>query len=217
MSRVQDVDFSVNLLSAILWQYEESGNLKSLLQKKQEWVNSNHSNFWRSWYRDVFNIDTANSFGLSVWGRILDIPLGVEQKPQPKKFSFGFGENHANFNNGNFGTLTQYRQALSLYQQRLVVRMRYFQITCRPTVPEINDFLKYLFGDQGSAYVIDNLDMSMTYVFGFSPSSELLYVLQNYDLLPRPSAVSISTVFFARQSFGFGEYNLNFNNGNFGG
>lgn len=216
MSTVQDFDASVDLMRAILWQYEEAGNLKSLIQKKQEWINQYQTEFWYNWYRDVFNIDTATKFGLSVWARILDISLGVEQEPQPAKFSFGFGQYHANFNNGNFGVLQSFRQPLSLEQQRLVIRMRYFQITCRPTVPEINEFLKYLFEAEGAAYVIDNLDMSMTYVFGFSPSSEILYILQNYNLLPRPSAVDISMVFFERESFGFGEYNLNFNNGNFG-
>lgn len=216
MSTVEEFDASVDLMRAILWQYEDSGNLKSLIQNKQEWINQYQTGFWYEWYRDVFNIDTANKFGLSVWARILDISLGVDQDPQPAKFSFGFGQNHANFNNGNFGVLQSFRQALSLEQQRLVIRMRYFQITCRPTVPEINEFLAFLFGGQGPAYVLDNLDMSMTYVFGFSPSSELMYVLENYNLLPRPSAVDISMVFFSRESFGFGEYNLNFNNGNFG-
>lgn len=216
MSTVQSLDYNVDLLRAILWQYEDSDRLKTLVLAKQEWVDQYQSQFWADWYRDVFNIDTATKFGLSVWGRILDISLGVEREPQPAKISFGFGQYNANFNNGNFGSLSQTTQPLSLEQQRLVIRMRYFQITCRPTVPEINEFLAYIFKDQGAAYVIDNLDMSMTYVFGFAPSSELQYILQNYNLLPRPSAVDVSWISFSRDSFGFGDANLNFNNGNFG-
>lgn len=216
MSTVQSLDYNVDLLRAILWQYEDSDRLKTLVMAKQEWVDQYQSKFWSDWYRDVFNIDTANKFGLSVWGRILDISLGVEREAQPNKISFGFGSNNTNFNNGNLGSLNQTTQPLSLYQQRLVIRMRYFQITCRPTVPAINEFLAYLFRDQGAAYVIDNLDMSMTYVFGFPPSSELQYILENYNLLPRPSAVDVRWISFSRDSFGFGEANLNFNNGNFG-
>lgn len=216
MSTIQDIDYSADLLRAILWQYEESGRLKTIVQKKQAWVNRVHSEFWSAWYRDVFNIDTANRFGLAVWGRILNISLGVDQPPQPNKISFGFGANHANFNNGNFGVLSPGNQQLSLDQQRMLIRMRYFQLTCRPTVPEINEFMSYLFEVEGPAYVVDNLDMTMTYVFGFPPSSELLFVLQNYDFLPRPSAVGVDWISFSRQSFGFGPTNLNFNNGNFG-
>ena len=216
MSTIQDIDYNVDLLKAILWQYEEAGALKTIIQKKQDWVNRVHSDFWSEWYRDVFNIDTANKFGLAVWGRILNISLGVDEPPQPGKISFGFGSNHTNFNNGNFGVLSASSQQLTLDQQRLVIRMRYFQITCRPTVPEINEFLKYLFGSQGPAYVVDHLDMTMTYVFGFAPSSELQYILDNYELLPRPSAVKVNWISVSRESFGFGPYNLNFNNGNFG-
>lgn len=216
MSTIQDIDYNVDLLKAVLWQYEEAGKLKTIIQKKQDWVSRVQAGFWSSWYRDVFNIDTANKFGLAVWGRILNISLGVDQPPQPAKISFGFGSNHANFNNGNFGVLSAGTQPLSLEQQRLVIRMRYFQITCRPTVPEINEFLAYLFSSEGPAYVVDNLNMSMTYVFGFAPSSELQYILDNYDLLPRPSAVDANWISFSRDSFGFGPDNLNFNNGNFG-
>lgn len=216
MSTIQSVDYNVDLLRAILWQYEDAGKLQSLVHAKQSWVNANHSGFWSEWYRDVFNIDTANRFGLAVWGRILNISLGVDQAPQPVKISFGFGANHANFNNGNFGVLSTSTQSLTLEQQRMLIRMRYFQITCRPTVPEINEFLAYLFEDDGPAYVVDNQDMTMTYVFGFAPSSELQYILENFDFLPKPSAVRINWISFSRKSFGFGPDNLNFNNGNFG-
>lgn len=216
MSTVQEIDYNVDLLRAILWQYEESGRLKNIVQRKQAWVNRVHSEFWSSWYRDVFNIDTANRFGLAVWGRILDISLGVDQPPHPNKISFGFGANHVNFNNGNFGVLSSGSQQLSLDQQRMLIRMRYFQLTCRPTVPELNEFMSYLFEGDGPAYVVDNLDMTMTYAFGFPPSSELLFVLENYDFLPRPSGVGVNWISFSRQSFGFGPTNLNFNNGNFG-
>lgn len=216
MSSIQDIDYNVDLLRAILWQYEESGRLKTLIQRKQDWVNRVHSAFWSQWYIDVFNIDTANKFGLAVWGRILNIALGVDQPPQPAKISFGFGANHTNFNNGNFGVLSTSTQPLSLEQQRMLIRMRYFQITCRPTVPEINEFFAYLFAVDGPAYVVDHQDMTMTYVFGFAPSSELQYILQNFDFLPRPSGVRVNWISFSRKSFGFGPDNLNFNNGNFG-
>lgn len=216
MSTIQEFDYNVDLLRAILWQYEDSDRLKMIIQSKQDWVNRAHSKFWSDWYRDVFNIDTANAFGLGIWGRILNISLGVSEQPQPGKISFGFGSNHTNFNNGNFGVLSSGTQSLSLEQQRLVIRMRYFQLTCRPTIPEINEFLSYLFSAEGQAYVADGQDMTMTYAFGFAPSSELSYILENYDLLPRPSGVKINVVFFSRKSFGFGPDNLNFNNGNFG-
>ncbi|NIT55538.1 MAG: DUF2612 domain-containing protein, partial [Aliifodinibius sp.] len=52
---------------------------------------------------DVFNLDTANDFGLSVWSVILNTPLTVENnEPEPDNSNWGFGNNRKNFNNGNF-------------------------------------------------------------------------------------------------------------------
>lgn len=217
MASVQDFDSSVNLLQAILWQYEDAEKLLSIARAKQAWIENNQTEFWSSWYRDVFNIETANAFGLSVWGRILNIKMQVVEAPQPDKIAFGFGEFNANFNNGNFGVLNDQNVGLTLEQQRTVVRMRYFQITSRCTIPEINEFLKGLFGDQGTVYVIDTYDMSfVTFLFTFTPDSHLQFILENYDLLPRPASVGAQWAVQREPAFGFGPYNLNFTNGQFG-
>lgn len=217
MSDIQIFDPSVNLMQAILWQYEDAEKLKAIVEAKQAWTNSNQTEFWRSWYRDVFNIDTANDFGLSVWARILDVPLQVENSAQEDKKPFGFGANNNNFVNGNFGVVAGSAQRLGTEQQRLVIRMRYFQLTSRCTVPEINSFLADVFKDMGRAFVFDPLDMSFVlYTFGFAPDSQLQFILNEYDLLPRPAGVGVRWQAQALPSFGFGIYNLNFNNGNFG-
>lgn len=217
MTTVQDFDSSVNLMQAILWQYEDAEKLKAIARAKQEWTNHNQSEFWSSWYRDVFNIDTANSFGLAVWGRILNIALGVDVAPQVGKRAFGFGSNHANFNQGNFGTTTDETIGLTVDQQRTVIRLRYFQLTSRCTIPEVNEFLAKLFAAEGNVFVIDPYDMSfVTFVFTFTPNSQLQFILEKYDLLPRPAAVGVKWRVRPKPSFGFGENHLNFNNGNFG-
>lgn len=217
MSTVQQFDASVNLLAAILWQYEDAEKLKALATAKQAWATEHQTNFWLNWYRDVFNVDTANEFGLSIWGRILDVRLGVDVAPQTNKVAFGFGAAHRNFNGGNFGVDADKTQTLSLEQQRLVIRLRYFQLTCRGTVPEINEFMNLMFGDQGKVFVIDPHDMSYAiYQFDFTPSSELRFILDEFDLLPRPSAVGVKWQVKMRPVFGFGPHNLNFNNGTFG-
>lgn len=144
MSTVQEFDASVNLLAAILWQYEDAEKLKALAYAKQAWTTKFQTEFWNNWYRDVFNIDTANEFGLSIWARILNVKLGVAVAPQ-NKVAFGFGAKHRNFTRpSNFGVDFDRTQSLSLEQQRLVIRLRYFQLTSRGTVPEINRFMAEL-------------------------------------------------------------------------
>ena len=72
---IQEFDFSVDLLQAILWQYNNATSLQSLLNSEQAWVIENQTEFWENWLRDVFDLRTANEFGLSVWSIILGIPL----------------------------------------------------------------------------------------------------------------------------------------------
>jgi hypothetical protein len=212
--RIQEFDYSVNLLQAILWQYNDALRLQSLLEQKQSWYDINQSEFWSDWYRDVFDLRTANDFGLTVWAIILNIPLTITSGGEVDIERFGFEEFRLNFTRGNFAPSSSGIK-LTTEQRRLVLRLRYFQLVTRGAVPEINQFLDYVFGDLGNVYVLDGLDMTMTYVFTFAPSKNLFFVLKNFDVLPRPAAVGVNFVITTRLVFGFGPYRSNFNRGNF--
>lgn len=213
---IQRIDYSVDLLKAVLWQYDGSPRLQSLLQQKSDWYGAQQSGFWSDWYRDVFDLNTASEFGLSVWARILGIPLSVDLPPSPlSKPTFGFGDFNDNFFDSNFSRLADAVQNLTTAQKRLVLKLRYLQLVSRGTVPEVNAFLRDLFGPGGGAYVLDGQDMSMTVVFLFVPDSELQFVLEKFDLLPRPAGVGVNYLIVTRDVFGFGDYNLNFYDSNF--
>lgn len=217
MSQVEDIDFSVNLLKALLWQHDNAESLITLAQKKQAWYDENQTSFWDAWVRDVFDLRTANDFGCNVWSIILGIPLAVSQGANVDKPTWAFGSlGRQNFGRGNFSNTNDVTIPLTLAQKRLVLRLRYFQMISRGTVPETNRFLKTLFSDQGSAYVIDLHDMSFVLViFGFIPDSQLLFILEKYDLLPRPAGVGIQYDTDVRPVFGYDEFNQNFDNGTF--
>lgn len=218
IGQVQRFDCSVDLLKALLWQHDNAEKLKSLIAAKQAWNQENQSDFWESWYRDVFNIDTANTFGLSVWSRILGLPLQVKIAGDKGKAAFGFGMSHQNFGNGNFARADDGEQSISESQVRLALKMRYFQLTCRGSVAEINEWLHALFGSEGQVFVADRGNMGLaTYFFNFAPTSQLKFILEKYDLLPRPAGVGVTySVKAEGDSFGFGPNHLNFNNGSFG-
>jgi hypothetical protein len=187
---IADFDSSVDLVRALLWQHDNATALRSLIESKQDWYNTNQATFWANWYRDVFNIDTANDFGLSVWGRILNVGLGLQVDSTIGITHFGFGTYHRNFNNGNFARATSGEQALSTDQKRLIIRLRYYQLISRGTVVEINEAMARIFGDLGQVFVRDPLDMSkITYVFKFTPSSRVRLILDRMNLLPRPSGI----------------------------
>lgn len=214
MAQIQAFDFSVDLLRALLWQYNKAERLEGLLRQKQAWYDANQSEFWDDWVRDVFDLRTANDFGLAVWSIILDLPLTIAGTPDPAgKPVFGFATYHKNFTRGNFTGRTG--SPLSTSQKRILLQLRYFQLVTRGTVPEVNAFLGKVFADLGTVYVLDDLDMTIRYIFPPMPAA-LRNVIEQFDLLPRPAGVKVTlTVLRAPGGFGFGVYHKNFTRGNF--
>lgn len=213
MARVQQFDFSVDLLRALLWQYNDAVNLQSILNQKSEWYTREHTEFWTDWARDVFNLRTANEFGLSVWAVILNMPLTFGVPGTGDRPVFGFGPFNENFGNGNFGRDSAGVATLTVEQRRLVLRLRYFQLVSDGTVPHTNAVLRDVFGN---GYVVDPLDMTCRYVFPRELPSNVMTVLQNFDVLPRPAGVKIEILIETDNVFGFAPIYLNFENGPFG-
>lgn len=212
MSGKQEFDFSVDLLRAILWQYENATGLQSILRAKSDWYTRQQTGFWTDWIRDVFNLQTANDFGCSVWGVILGIPLSIAQPATGARPAFGFGAFNKNFNRGTFGRGSAGVAGLTLEQKRFVLQLRYYQIVSDGSVPFTNFALKKVFG---RGYVLDAENMTITFVFPTRLPSNLQTVLEQYDLLPRPAGVKIQIVQGDAKYFGFGPNWQNFNRGSF--
>lgn len=214
---IEQFDFSVDLLKAILWQYTNADNLIALLEQKSAWYDANQTSFWQNWISDVFDLRTANDFGLSVWSIILNQPIFVlNGPPSPSKATWGFGSYRKNFNRGNFTYAHGNTYRLPTQIARILLQLRYFQLISSGTVPETNRMLKYVFSNYGSVYLLDGLNMTQEYVFNFPISSDLSLMLNNFDVLPRPAGVKSTYLSGAIARWGFGVYHINYNRGNFG-
>lgn len=228
--KIQEFNYFVDLLQCILWQYNEAERIKQLASDKQEWYDTYQTQFWEDWYDNVFNLITANAFGLAIWSIILDIPLFIDLNPDPDdKPIFGFNEDpsintYTNFENGNFSNRNSVVH-LSVEEQRLVLRLRYYQLVSRGAIPEINQFLNVLFTTAsepytGEVWALDGLNMTMRYIFNFDIPYQMRYILKTYDVLPRPAGVGIEYYAITDYIFGFGTdpattIYTNFENGNF--
>ena len=210
-------DSSVDLLRALLWRDSGADKLQAYIQKKTELANARMDQFWSDWVHDVLNIDTANDFGLAVWARVLDVKLQVViGADQVTTVPFGFGPHGFNLNRGNFSAQVGSTITLTTEQRRIVIKLRLYQLTGRASVFEVNEYLAQVFGAD-SVYAIDELDMTfIAYIFRREPSQQIRFILNNFDILPRPAAVGSRWVVEPRPSFRFGPYSLNFNRGNFG-
>lgn len=179
MNNIFEYDPSVDLTKHIFWQYENAPKITSLIQAKQAWINENHVTFWQNWVNNVINIQTANDYGLSIWGILLGVPRTY--------------------------IVSGDSLSLSTNQFRKVILARLRLLNMRGSVPEINALLAYLFGDYGKAYVVDNHDMTMTYHFNFRLSALQLAVLNNVTLLPQPAGVEVIIAANDGNLFGFNE------------
>lgn len=233
MSTIQPIDYSVNVAQALLWQYNEATNLTNLITLKQEWYNTNQTEFWQNWFNEVFwlwnptplnQTGSFTEFGASVWSIILGIPLQIGPEPFPEDaqvFSFDGSMDNPNWNFDNSGfTNGSSSIQLTLQDKILILQLRYFQMITRGAVPEINAFMKKAFdfyGYEGSVFVRDGLNMTCQYLFTTPITVTLQYILETYDILPRPAGVKLYIIVDPYSMFGFdslGE-NKNFDNGAF--
>lgn len=228
---VQEFDHSLDVLRSVLWAYNEAENLQALLTKKQAWYDANHVDFWDDWVVNVFDMRTANDFGLAVWSVILDLPLFGDNTVSPTTYlAFGFDTGEVLpatspirafqdpaqplATGGNFATDTRGAFGIPTEQKRILLRLRYFQLVTRGALPEVNRFLLALLGPN-ELYALDGLDMTMTYVIVGPTSRNMLQLFELFDILPRPAGVRVNYTIESLQSFGFDEFNLNFDNGSF--
>jgi len=221
MATIQEFDYAADLRAVLLWQYNQATNLQALVNNEQTFFDVNSKDFWFNWFDNVFNLYSPdfNAFGASVWSIILGLPLQIDASPDPAgKPIWGFDDSSFfNFDNGNF-TNGDTSITLTLPEQILILKLRYFQLTTRGDVTSINAFLATVFNGfenyQGTAYVLDNLNMTMTYVFTAELSAGMISALTTFDLLPRPAAVGLNIVIDPASVFSF-DNPQNFDNGIF--
>lgn len=215
MTNIQTFDNSIDLMKVVPWQYDQAPNLISLLTKKQEWYKENYSDFWDDWEKNVFNLDTANDFGLNVWSIILDLPLYTRDDSRPLDHpAFGFSKFGVNFDqpNSQFAIGSNAFKNLTLEQRRQLLKLRWYNITSDGTMACINQALYNVFGTK--VYCLDGEDMTITYIFTEPQPEIMMNLFGQFDILPRPSGVLAEILVKPRDAFGFADYSLNFDQPN---
>lgn len=190
-----------DLMAGVTWSFDQSPRLLSLLRAKQDWYNENHVEFWEGWTDRIFQLKTANTFGIAVWAFILNVPLTALSLRDRFRY-FAFGPTRENFTNsegepvnptaGNFPPISQAGQIATPKEKIQALRLRYYALTSDCTIDSINKMLTDVFEDEGLAYVVDNEDMTMEYVFTFPVSVGFRQSMIEYGLLPKPAGVSIT-------------------------
>jgi hypothetical protein len=182
---------SFDVWTTVLQQYANSPILTQLIQNFAEYVDptANTDQFFDL----MWNIDTAQGYGLDVWGRI----VGVKRVLRVSSLGlyFGFAEatvlSAAPFNQASFynGEPLSDNFALSDTAFRQLIFAKALSNISDGSIPAINQILLNLFPHRGNCYVIDNEDMTMVYRFEFQLTDVEAAIIVQSGVLPKPVGV----------------------------
>lgn len=180
--------------TTVISQYSNSPILTGILQSFFDAMDQTAN--IDSYFDMIWNLNTAQGYGLDIWGRIVGVTRIV---PIPGTITYlGFEEaaSLGVFGVGIFfsGDPLTNNFILSDDGFRLLILAKALANISDGSIKSINTMLLTLFPNRGNAYVTDGLNMTMTYTFAFSLSAVELSIVQNSGVLPRPAGVSVTVV-----------------------
>lgn len=187
-------------------EYAASPRIKQLISYHTEY-------FSASWVDDfysvVWNVDTAQGFGLDIWGRIVGLENGRYLQIESGDY-FGFNDaidqSWQTFGNGTFYSGATETQTYELADPafRTLILTKAMSNISDSTMPGLNKVLQELFPGRGRCWVNDLQNMAIRYVFEFSLEPWEVSVIKS-DALPRPGGVIATVLTAPADTFGFFE------------
>lgn len=137
----------------------------------------------------IWDIDTAQGFGLDILGRIIGLNRQVQNVPD----IFGFPPTP-----GGLYTMMddEYRRAL---------RVKALRNISNGTAPDINRQLMLLSGGRGNAFVSNEGTMLIKYNFYYGPQPYEYALMSSFNVVGKPVGVDVEDDFTINPYFGFAE------------
>lgn len=179
----------------VISQYAGSSILLTLIDNFFQYIDQTEN--MDDFFDDIWNIVTAQGYGLDVWGRIVGVSRILEI---PTGSFFGFeeaaGANTKGFNQAPFyaGTAFTTNYSLSDSDYRTLILAKAFANLSDGSIPSLNQLLLNLFPTEGNAYVTDGENMTMAYTFDFTLTAVQLAIVTSSGVLPKPTGVSATIV-----------------------
>ena len=182
----------------ILRQYEGKERLIGIIDTFDQALSLD--DFTDDFITNVWDLTTNGSYGLDVWGKIVNISRYVEGGSDDEVFGF-YEANASNtdvypmpFNTAPFygGSVSTNNVRLGDDAYRTLILAKAFSNISIATIPEINRFLTMLFSGRGRAYCTNTKGMAMGITVEFELATYEYNILQNYDVMPIPSGVSVT-------------------------
>jgi len=147
-----------------------------------------------SLYDMLWNVATAQGYGLDVWGRIVGVSRTLQFPGGTPAFGFQEANSWTGFGQGSFsgGTGATSNFVLLDNDFRTLIYAKAAGNICDGSIPAINKILLGLFPLRGDCYVTDGLNMTLTYTFKFHLNPVELAIVQTPGILPSPAGVGIT-------------------------
>lgn len=183
-----------NVVQTIVSQYAASPTILALIDYMNQWKSPDAN--VEAFYNLVMNLPTAQGYGLDVWGRIVGV-VRVLTVSAGDYFGFegdtgasGLPFTQAIFYEGQPAT-TNYALTDDAFRQLIYAKAAANIST--GSIQAINAMLtQLLFPGRGNAYVVDNLDMTLTYKFEFALQPFEVSIVVNSGVMPTPTGVQAS-------------------------
>lgn len=200
-----DVDITV------ISQYANSSTILQLIKNMAQYMRQDVN--FQNFYNFVWNVNTAQGFGLNIWGRIVDISRLLEIPNNLNLFGFENSQVPPGVQPFNFGVFNvpggEVSQSYLLPDDayRTLILVKALANISRTDAPSINRLLQNLFPNRGKAYVIDLGGMAMQFTFEFQLTITEYAILSQSGALPHPAGVRVAivTVPAGVDLFGFAE------------
>lgn len=197
----------ISVESTIISQYANSPTITQLVKNIDEYIDPRTD--IDQFFSYVFDVSTAQGFGLDIWGRIVGVAR--ELSLPPVYDNFGFAEalpDSLEFDVGTFFSgITPdtdiYRLSDDAYRQLIMTKALSNISAC--SAAAINQLISNLFAERGRCYVNDLGSMSLRYVFEFALTPVELAIITRSGALPRPAGVLAISMQVPANTFGFAE------------
>lgn len=148
-----------------------------------------------SFYDLIWNVLTAQGYGLDVWGRIVGVERAIQIPGDVTLFGFNEpGSSWTGFDQGGFysGENINQNYVLTDADFRTLILAKAAGNISDGAIPSVNQILLTLFSGRGDCYVADGLNMTLTYTFTFPLTPVELAIVSQLNVLPNPAGVVIN-------------------------
>jgi hypothetical protein len=197
----------INIEETILSQYANSPIIMSIIDMAN--TNIDPSANIDEWYAKVWDVSTAEGYGLDVWGRIVGVSRVLELGNEPVLgYKEGGTIDYTPFGQARFfqGTTIGSSYNLSDDAFRVLILVKALANISRCTSSMYNAMLMKLFPGRGNAYVSDIGNMSARLTFEFILQPFELAILKQSGAFSNPTGVQFDIIQIERyHNFGFKE------------